>query len=533
MPKSWLREFLGDALQTDITTAAYQQEMELVAQLIQDNPALVTPEYQYDLLHFANRKDHEEVLQAKNIVQVGINKYEFSLTGFIQKNCIFFHIPRAAGLSVAKAVFNNAGGGHADAEYYRILFGRKFWDYFKFAFVRNPYSRLISIYKHISINSHFSDSIEGKFFTEILNKHENFSSFIKNEIKNFQSFHSKGLNLFAPQVNFFSLDGKIVLDFIGYTENILADIKRIKKYIDLDSEIQHRNALHDVGYINAELEDYYDPESLTLVQDFYQQDFEKLGYSHDIKNLQANANNSISFSSFSNKTLEGLDIAKNKNLNKKEKVTIIIPYRDREEHKNIFIPYVTSFFINKKIDYDIYIIEQTKNKKFNRGKLLNIGFSIATKLSDAVFFIFHDIDMLPIDVDYSPASYPVHLATRVEQFNYRLPYPNYLGGVTAFPKDKFRYINGFSNEYWGWGGEDDDLFLRCKKKGLDIHRRDIGSFISLKHDRPSGTTKDNMYKLHQMRTKEIDFEKDGLSTLSYKVIKRKSTSWYNIVTVEI
>ena len=43
---------------------------------------------------------------------------------------------------------------------------------------------------------------------------------------------------------------------------------------------------------------------------------------------------------------------------------------------------------------------------------------------------------------------------------YRLPYPQIFGGVSAIKKDHFEKINGFSNLYFGWGGEDDDMYKR-------------------------------------------------------------------------
>lgn len=39
----------------------------------------------------------------------------------------------------------------------------------------------------------------------------------------------------------------------------------------------------------------------------------------------------------------------------------------------------------------------------------------------------------------------------------RLPYKDIFGGVSALTKDQFIKVNGFSNEFWGWGGEDDDM----------------------------------------------------------------------------
>ena len=34
----------------------------------------------------------------------------------------------------------------------------------------------------------------------------------------------------------------------------------------------------------------------------------------------------------------------------------------------------------------------------------------------------------------------------------------------------FRRVNGFSNQFWGWGGEDDDMSTRVRANSLAITR---------------------------------------------------------------
>ena len=55
-------------------------------------------------------------------------------------------------------------------------------------------------------------------------------------------------------------------------------------------------------------------------------------------------------------------------------------------------------------------------------------------------------------------------------FLYRLPYDDIFGGVSAMTVDQFRQVNGFSNMFWGWGGEDDDMSNRLRQKKLYISR---------------------------------------------------------------
>lgn len=41
-----------------------------------------------------------------------------------------------------------------------------------------------------------------------------------------------------------------------------------------------------------------------------------------------------------------------------------------------------------------------------------------------------------------------------------LPYNEFFGGVSGLTVEQFFKINGFPNAFWGWGGEDDDLWNR-------------------------------------------------------------------------
>jgi hypothetical protein len=151
----------------------------------------------------------------------------------------------------------------------------------------------------------------------------------------------------------------------------------------------------------------------------------------------------------------------------KHKLGVIIPYRDREEHLERFIEHFTKFISDQKINYQIFVIEQYDLKLFNRGRLLNIGYKIALNY-ECDYFCFHDVDMLPEEADYSYPMKPTHLASQLSSYNYDMPYEEFFGGVTLFNKYDFEVVNGYSNNYQGWGFEDDDLLNRCYEKKLPM-----------------------------------------------------------------
>lgn len=51
--------------------------------------------------------------------------------------------------------------------------------------------------------------------------------------------------------------------------------------------------------------------------------------------------------------------------------------------------------------------------------------------------------------------------------------------------EHFQLVNGFSNMFWGWGGEDDDMSMRIKMKGLHLSRYpfNIARYTMLAHEK--------------------------------------------------
>ncbi|XP_063365890.1 beta-1,4-N-acetylgalactosaminyltransferase bre-4-like [Cydia amplana] len=214
------------------------------------------------------------------------------------------------------------------------------------------------------------------------------------------------------------------------------------------------------------------------------------------------------------------------------KVAIIVPYRDRQKHLATFIKYMHSFLMKQQIEYGIFIIEQAGTRPFNRGQLMNVGFLESQKMGSWECFIFHDVDLLPLDRRnlYQCDKQPRRLAAAVDTLGFELPY-GIFGGVTAMTLEQFKKVNGYSNRYWGWGAEDDDMFHRLRMMGYRITRYNmsVARYTMLSHSKALPNPK-RMHLLPGMKNKS---KKDGLSSLEYVVIKRNLHQLYTHIIANI
>lgn len=222
-----------------------------------------------------------------------------------------------------------------------------------------------------------------------------------------------------------------------------------------------------------------------------------------------------------------------------KKLSLIIPYRNREDQLRTYSNHILKYFMHDKIDRHIplciTVVEQEEGLPFNIGAVRNVGFDLTREFD---YHCFHDVDFLPIWTDHRYPTAPSRLlwfgaevrplepGSDIGAFHKR---DTYFSGVVMFNREDFERVNGYSNDYWGWGSEDDDMRTRCQLERLKIEHRD-GYYQSLQHksegyDSTGGLnevgTQNNARreeKFHAMKEKAA-YKQEGLSSLRYEVLE--------------
>ncbi|XP_024114286.1 beta-1,4-galactosyltransferase 3 [Oryzias melastigma] len=220
----------------------------------------------------------------------------------------------------------------------------------------------------------------------------------------------------------------------------------------------------------------------------------------------------------------------------RHKTAIIIPHRNREHHLKYLLYYLHPFLQRQQLNYGIYIIHQAGNYTFNRAKLMNIGFREAMREEDWDCLFFHDVDLIPEDDrnTYICDANPKHAAIAMDKFGYKLPYNMYFGGVSALSPLQYLKMNGFPNNYWGWGGEDDDIGVRVSLAGMHISRPPLkhGRYKMIKHKLDQGNDV-NPKRFNMLAKTRQTWKLDGMNSLEYEVVSRQYLPLYANITVNI
>jgi hypothetical protein len=132
----------------------------------------------------------------------------------------------------------------------------------KFCFVRNPFDRMVSFYRHIQRHP------EHPFHAKI------------SAWGGFHGMVTHLADLAEPGQFDYTLDrsGKHSMDMVGKFENLTSDFSKIASRLGIPGNLPHRNSAPA-----SDWRGFYNGETRLAVVEFYRSDFEAFGYSPEIK----------------------------------------------------------------------------------------------------------------------------------------------------------------------------------------------------------------------------------------------------------
>lgn len=201
----------------------------------------------------------------------------WSLAAMLNRKIIFVHIPKTGGMSVSQVLYGEAIPRHASVAQMKEAIGPyRFRKYFSFAFVRNPYSRLVSVYTFIKKGG-FS-GVPSPWAQEMLDQCPTFSSFVMDWL-NVERMSFKVV--FRPQTYFVCEPHQPhtpAVDFIGRFEMIEQDWRHVANLTGSNDVLPQNN----VSGRGRPWQEFYTESARQKVASLYADDFDVFGYSPDL-----------------------------------------------------------------------------------------------------------------------------------------------------------------------------------------------------------------------------------------------------------
>ena len=183
---------------------------------------------------------------------------------------IFIHVPRTAGSSVALAL--GAPKPHIPISRFRVFEPQHCHEFFKFAFVRNPWDRLLSSFAHIRTAAYDPEWHTSHTALDGFGDFESFVLALENP-----KFRRRILALthFRPQTDWITLarSNEIAVDFVGRFENLDEDYAIVADRLGISEPTPKVNASDHVPYREA-----YSRKMRDIVADVYDNSVALFGY---------------------------------------------------------------------------------------------------------------------------------------------------------------------------------------------------------------------------------------------------------------
>jgi hypothetical protein len=184
-----------------------------------------------------------------------------------ESRCIFVHIPKTGGTSIAKALghFDQVAYGVQDhrtiVELRHTTSKHDFERYYKFTIVRNPWDRVVSWYKNVTTDAIHRDRFRIQ---------ENCS------LRDFLTEHGSIWGLQSQLHWIREPDGNIPLDFIGRFERLSEDFGHVCERLGLrEVRLPHLFQAYDTTPYMA----LYDHQTRSIVAHRYAEEIEMFRYS--------------------------------------------------------------------------------------------------------------------------------------------------------------------------------------------------------------------------------------------------------------
>jgi chondroitin 4-sulfotransferase 11 len=181
-------------------------------------------------------------------------------------NFIFIHINKTAGTSIGTAIKLPRKSHLTAKEIIKLIGEKSYHKSFKFAVVRNPWSKVVSHYKYrIKTNQ-----------TGMKDTNISFKDWVKatyGETKN--SVYYDKPKMFYPQVEWLKDNSnQVSVDQIIKFENLAEEFELVRKKIGIATSLPHKNKTNKDNY-----RDYYDSETKKIIQAWFQEDIKLFNYS--------------------------------------------------------------------------------------------------------------------------------------------------------------------------------------------------------------------------------------------------------------
>lgn len=185
-----------------------------------------------------------------------------------RKDFIFIHINKTAGTSISKAIGLQDKNHLTSKEVIDQIGEKKYAEAYKFAVVRNPWSKVVSHYKYrVKTNQ-----------SNLNDENISFNDWVKVTYgKNKDPRYYNNPKMFLPQVDWLKdYNEKISVDKIIKFEDLNNEFKKIAKEIGITNSLPHLNPTKKEDY-----KSFYNTESIEIIKDWFKEDINLFNYRFD------------------------------------------------------------------------------------------------------------------------------------------------------------------------------------------------------------------------------------------------------------